>query len=283
MGISVVHRKPPSLVVRNGVYGRVAASPAAPARWWEAALLPKRWTPVLLLVVVGLLASSLLVSIVVRGMEADFVGLDSLARWFDVNKEMGIPAWFSTMLLFLCAQALWGLSEESAAGPRSRWVVRERLLAVVFVALSVDELLSFHEMLNEPLRQAYGFDGVLRFAWVVVAVPFLLVLGIFMVGYLRALPRVVLRLFLLSGALYVGGAAGFELIGAGIWSSGGEESLAYSVATVFEEGLEMIGLVVFLGTVSWYRRALAGVRRPHEVTVGARPTVDLRAERPARR
>lgn len=224
------------------------------------ATLPGRWTPALLLAVAGLLGASLTAT-VLRLLELDPVGLDSLERWFNVNRELGLPAWFSTVLLVFCAQALWLLGDQRAAAAGRRWLWHERLLAVVFVYLSVDELLALHEMLNAPLRDRFDLDGVLTFAWVVVALPLVGLLGLFMIGYLRSLPTPVRRLFLLSGVVYVVGAAGVELVGAAIWSRGGADSAAYAAATMLEEGLEMLALVLFLGVVTSYRRSLAPADR----------------------
>lgn len=223
-------------------------------------MLPGRWTPCLLVVVLGLLGASVAVT-ALRLLELDPVGLDSLERWFNVNRELGLPAWFSSVLLVFCAQALWLLGDQRAAVRGRRWLWHERLLAAVFVYLSVDELLALHELLNAPLRDRLGLGGALSFAWVVVALPMAAVLGLLMIGYLRSVPRPVRRLFLLSGVVYVVGAAGVELVGAAIWSAGGADSAVYAAATIVEEGLEMCALVVFLGTVVSYRRSLTPVDR----------------------
>ncbi len=226
--------------------------PDAPARWWQPAVLPGPWTPVLL----GTIAALLAVHGVVNGLRlgiGDFPGLDSMIRWLDVDGEGGVPAWFSGIVLFLCAQGLWLLADASATGPRGRWAFRERVLAAAFVYLSLDELTQIHEQSIDPLVDAFGFDGVLAFAWVVLAVPLAAAMAVWFVPYLLHLPRAAALLMVLSGVLFVGGAAGVELVGAAIFSAEGFDTLRYTIAVAVEEGLEMLGAVLFLSVVTWLR------------------------------
>ena len=69
----------------------------------------------------------------------------------------------------------------------------------------------------------------------------------------------------LSGALYVGGAAGVELVGAAVYSAEGFDTLRYTLAVTVEEAMEMLGAVLFLSVVTWLRlqpaERLAEVRR----------------------
>jgi hypothetical protein len=127
------------------------------------------------------------------------------------------------------------------------------VLAVAFGYLSIDEMTEVHEQAITPLKQLFALDGVLSFSWIVLAVPLTAVFGLLMVGYLRALPRRFRRAFLLAGALYVGGAAGVEMIGALLWSRGDLISTAYVLSVTVEEGLEMVSIVIFLRAVTLLR------------------------------
>lgn len=82
-------------------------------------------------------------------------------------------------------------------------------------------------------------------------------LGLPMLGYLRALPRRSLMLFVLAGALYVGGAAGVEMVGAVLWDAGSEVSTGYVLSVTMEEGLEMASLVLLLSAVNQLRLGVA--------------------------
>jgi len=207
--------------------------------------LPDGWSPRLYATVVGLLVVSMSVRLSQVEAELDFPGLWSLQRWFDVDGEGNVPSWFSCVLLFLCAQTMWALSLRGADETR-RWQRQERALAVVFVYLSIDELTQIHEQTIAPLQRMLDLSGALFFGWTVVAVPLTGLFALLMLGYLRALPARTGRGFVLAGLLYVGGAAGVEMIGSLLWSEGNTETLGYLLETTVEEGLEMVGLVVFL-------------------------------------
>jgi hypothetical protein len=172
---------------------------------------------------------------------------------FSVDREMTVPAWLSTVLLFVIAQALWALARLSAHSARRRWSKHERALAAIFVYLSIDELTAIHEQAIAPMQDAFGLEGALAFGWVLIAVPLVAVLALLMARYLRALPADVRPWFLLSGVLYVGGAAGVEMLGGLLWSSGDADTSAYVVVTAVEEGLEMAALVLFLGAITRLR------------------------------
>ena len=59
-------------------------------------------------------------------------------------------------------------------------------------------------------------------------------------------------LFVLSGAVYVGGALGFELLGGWYASSEGVGNIQYAIITTFEELFEMLGIVFFIYSLLTY-------------------------------
>ena len=221
-------------------------------RWSDvrsAVLLPGHWTRFLLMVVVGLSALSLLSQFFKNGVDVRFTGLPTFERWFYVDREMGIPAWLSSILLFLCAERLWLLASASRAnGDQShrRW----RLLSVAFVYLSIDELTEIHEQVINPIRESLQLTGPLTFAWVVLAIPLVIIFGLFYLRLVFALPAANRWAIIMSGVIYVGGTVGVEMIGSALFSSLGTEDFLYAIAAGVEEGLEMVGLVLFLGAVS---------------------------------
>ena len=204
--------------------------------WWAPAVLPGRWSVAALAVVLGLVLLHLL-GVLLRRDGAEFPVSELLLRLVDLNGERTLPAWFSTILLLLVAQASWLLAGTSAATGRGRWVGYERALAAIFVFLSIDELTSIHETTTTPLRTALGLGGILTYAWVVLYVPLVVVVG----------------LVYASGLLYVGGAAGVELAGAGLAAAGEKDSWAYTAAVVFEETGEMLGALLMLSVLTWLR------------------------------
>ena len=74
---------------------------------------------------------------------------------------------------------------------------------------------------------------------------FFLAVGLAYARFVFALPRTIMVLTILGGALYVSGALGTELIGGDYASRFGMETRAYLLIASVEETLEMLGLIVF--------------------------------------
>ena len=66
----------------------------------------------------------------------------------------------------------------AARASGNRWHRHWRGLSVIFAYLSLDELVQIHEQVGVALRDSLSLGGVLRFAWVVVAVPLVVVFAI---------------------------------------------------------------------------------------------------------
>ncbi len=79
-------------------------------------------------------------------------------------------------------------------------------------------------------------------------IPARLVIGLLLVVYvpfLRSLPRRTFRLMLLSGAIYVGGAIGMEMVGGYAWDRHPVRGVPIIAIMALEETLEMVGLAIF--------------------------------------
>jgi len=235
----------------------------------QSVSLPGHWTRNLVLVIVGLIALGYL-SQVFRYFHVDFRGLHSLERFFFYDLEGNIPTWFSSILLFLCAERAWWVASAARASG-NRWHRHWRGLSVIFAYLSLDELVQFHEQVVVPLREALSLGGVLRFAWVVIAVPLVVAFAIFYLRFLMALPLWTRVAFIVSGLVYVGAAVGMEMIGALVVTAFGFQSLLYAAVSAVEEGAEMLGVVLFLGALTV---ALANMQRSTAASTASVPPSD---------
>lgn len=162
-----------------------------------------------------------------------------------LDRETSIPTYYSSLLLLMCA-VLFGFIARLKQRPNSPYKYHWILLSVIFLLMSVDETAGLHEQLNKPMRLMFNPGGILFFAWVIVAIPFLL---LFMIVYLRFffhLPRKTKILFAIAAGLYVGGALGFELIGAGLVSQYGYQNLTYFIIAIIEESMEVAGLLFLI-------------------------------------
>jgi hypothetical protein len=174
----------------------------------------------------------------VRGFLPVYDGL------FNLDWEATIPAWFSSMLLLLCAVLLAAIAWEARAAEHpfaTSWAV----LSGIFLYLSVDETAGIHESVKPLVLFLSGGDGVLASPWVVVGV---LAVAVFVLSYLRFLfhlPRRTAVLFVIAGTLYVGGAIGLELLGHARWNRLGDKDWIYYLYVTAEELSEMLGAVLF--------------------------------------
>ncbi|MHA7871430.1 MAG: hypothetical protein ACX939_03680 [Hyphococcus sp.] len=165
-------------------------------------------------------------------------------RHFQMNAENTAIVWYSSALMLLNACLLYLISG-LAAGAAHQSVFQWRLLAVVFVLLSIDETASFHESAIGPMYEVFGLTGYFTFGWVIPAALLLALFVIFYAPFLRKLPRRTAGLFILAGAIYVGGAMGLEMVSGKVLPLGGREGGLYVLITAIEEVMEIVGLTVF--------------------------------------
>ncbi|MBD2102714.1 hypothetical protein [Leptolyngbya sp. FACHB-261] len=177
--------------------------------------------------------------------------LFGLVPLFDTDIEASIPTWYSSVALLFCALLL-ALITLIRKQINDRFVLHWGILSFIFLYLSCDEALSIHEKAIRPLRSALNTSGLLYQAWVIPGIAFVLLVLLVYLKFLAALPPKTLRLFLISGAIYLAGALGMELVGGYYSELHGEENIAYAMITTLEECLEMLGIVAFIYTLLSY-------------------------------
>ena len=125
----------------------------------------------------------------------------------DLNGDSSIPTWYAAFTLLLCAGllALHGhYSRQRAEANAFHW----RLLAWVFVLMSVDEVARIHEIvgsfLGAQIKPAVGeLNGFFHFDWVAAGAAFTLAVALFCIPLLLRLPRRGAGGLMLAGALVV--------------------------------------------------------------------------------
>ena len=169
---------------------------------------------------------------------------ESAVRLAWVDGEGNIPSWFSACL-FLLGSFLLATIASAQRQHRDHHVGRWWVLSLIFIYLSLDETAQLHELSIPPLRDAFHATGFLYYAWII---PAAICVVLFILGYLSFLAKLPARtrgLFLLAGALFVGGALGVEAVSGKHAYLHGEQNLTYHLIVTVEELLEMAGLVVF--------------------------------------
>jgi hypothetical protein len=171
-----------------------------------------------------------------------------------VNNEQNLPSYFN-VLLFLIASAIMGLIhrlEVESDRPRFKWL----LLSLTFLFLSLDESASVHEFLVTflPKYVGIGGTGILMNAWVTVYGLGVVLFAFYLAPSMTKLPGDLMKGMAISGAVYVGGAIGCEMLGSYIHSTEGTLNIRYALTATLEESLEMLGLILFIRCLLVYVR-----------------------------
>eukprot|EP00439_Symbiodinium_sp_Y106_P088056 s1_g592.t1 len=176
------------------------------------------------------------------------IGTDTVLqdlRHFALDAERNLGAWYSSALMVLiaaCAMVNWHKDRVRDGLVSYSWV----FIAVVFFCLSIDETVGFHETVDVPLRNHFELTGIFYNPWVFFGAAFVAGFVALLVPFLLDLPRHIAILFVVSGAIYVGGALGMEPLDAFFEHGYGEGHLYQVIATSIEEAMEMLGLTLFL-------------------------------------
>jgi hypothetical protein len=175
---------------------------------------------------------------------------------FSLSSERSPPAFFSFLLLLTCGICLGVITlHERQLG--SRWWRHWAFLAMMFLLMSYDEAAGLHEKLIEPLRESLGVGGFFYYAWVIPGIILVAIIFVAYLPFLFHLPPVFAGLFVLSGAIFVGGAIGMEMISGKYIDEHGRD-LIYRLLTTVEESMEMLGAWLFLYSLMKYLTRRAG-------------------------
>ena len=178
---------------------------------------------------------------------------------FNFDREDSVPTYFSALILLISASIL-GLIAFLKRKEKDSFAIHWMTMSLIFLGLSIDESVSFHEILTEPFRSNLQLSGFLRFSWVIPVGIFVIFFCISYLKFFLALPKKMKVMFFVSGAVYVFGALGLEMIGGSIYKGDGsldvtEQSLTYMLVTTTEETLEMTGILLFIYTLLQYIKA----------------------------
>lgn len=188
--------------------------------------------------------------------EAGYTHFYGFKKFF-FDDEDTIPTYFSAIDL-LFAGILLALITNFKSKLNDPFAVHWKILTILFILLSIDEIAGFHEMTIDPLVQAYHLDGYLRFPWVILGVIFMTGFSIYYYQFLRALPKKYIYGFACSCLIYLSGAIGIEIISAKIFISREESAkdLIYNLVTTAEESCEMLGIILFISVLLSYLKSI---------------------------
>ena len=191
-----------------------------------------------------------------------------LRALFDVGQEQNLPTLFSTLQLEFAGLLLL-LAARISVRQRRPGTYYWAGLAALFAFLGADEFCEWHERLVEPMQRIFHATGVLSFAW---AIPYSVFVLLFAAGYLCfwwRLPGATRLQFAIAGLVYVGGGIGAEMVGAKIFAEYGWQNTFYGISTLVEDGMETLGVAVFVHAVLGYLRDAALEPLPDDRRAGS--------------
>jgi hypothetical protein len=203
--------------------------------------LSARKTAIYLLVVTVLLIGLDALRLFFKHKMPEFTRLNEfLEAMFQITSEYNVPTFFSSFVLVLAG--IWLLLVARISKQHKlHWF----LLGVVFIFLALDESLLIHEGISRLTRENVAVEGNLSYGtWVI---PYLIVtgaLGAFYWKFVFQLPKRTMWLFIMSGGIYVGGAAGFELVEGFVFTNYGETAF-YKLVHWSQEVVEILGIILF--------------------------------------
>ncbi len=185
------------------------------------------------------------------GNRADPGSLHSLLFLFNADDEFSIANWYATIALMFVAMLLTAvglIKRSNMLAYRWYWIG----LGIIFVVLSVGDAAVLNDRLVRPSQNLFHPTGFFYFGWVI---PALFLVFVFVLLYLRFfldLPPRIRRLFFIAAALYVGGALGLEMVASNYSQNLGQETFIFSLMSLVEETMEMVGVLTLIYAVLSY-------------------------------
>ncbi len=194
---------------------------------------------------------------------ARLLGLNPMFNFF---YEKNLPTYFSTILL-LFASCLLIIIYYVKKNFHDKYRFHWGLLALIFLFLSMDEILELHEQLSEPMQKLVNvLPGSLNFwGWII---PYSILVVIFAAYYLAfffSLDKKMRIYFSVSASLYITGAIVFELI-EGIYYTTQmanydpfsyiHNNIPFFIMVTIEEILEMSGVILFIYSLIEYIKSI---------------------------
>ena len=178
-----------------------------------------------------------------------------MVQLFWIDSELNIPTWYSTVTL-LASALLLGLIAKMRRRDGDPYSTHWTVMAFIFVFLALDEGAQIHERMVGPVRWVLERSPLpsstfleVGPAWVVLGALFVLVFVFIFLKFLLHLPARIRNLMVLSGAIFVTGALGFEILSHSHAVVHGQENAVYALLATVEETLEMLGIALFIYTL----------------------------------
>lgn len=208
---------------------------------------PKKILGILLVVILFLEIANII------GLVFYFNGnnINWLFNLFNIRTEGNVAAYYSSSTILLASYllALISLFRKMNGLTYSLWLI----LSVIFLYLSIDEAVQLHERVGVIIDNNFNLTGYLSWGWVIpYGIMFIVFAAVYYFKFLPQLSKKIYWLFIVSGSIFVMGAIGVEMIGAKNFHSDNFSEVTNAICYSIEEGLEMIGIALFIYALLLY-------------------------------
>jgi hypothetical protein len=190
----------------------------------------------------------------VIGLMTGHFSLYGILDLFEFHKERNFPTYFSSVTLLFASMLLfliYRFYRQRASSDSQYWLA----LAIIFLLLSIDDLVSVHEMLNESLNTSFVLAGFSDRIWVIPAIIVCVILAAYFIRFYLRLPRRYQWLFGLSALLLIGGSVVLEIVDGYLNASANSPPWLLFISFTVKESMEAVGVLVFLYSLLDYIKA----------------------------
>lgn len=188
------------------------------------------------------------------------IGEGAVYQLLFLEEEHSIGTWYSVLGLF-CAAAVLALIAIAEFARRSKWAPHWALLALLFVAMSMDESVSIHELSMAYLDKVIEPSGLLYFTWVVPGTALVLLVAFFYRSFVMALPGRYALLFSVAAATFVFGALIAEYMQAWLASTYGNHGPEVAFQILLQDPFGMLGVAILISALLSYCVNVLGVQQ----------------------
>jgi len=190
-------------------------------------------------------------------------GNSAIVRFFNLNGEANIPSLYSASAIWFCSALIWFIYKEEKK-LQNKGAAFWKWLCFVFIFLGFDELLAIHEKTKSI---AIFFSNYIQLPkmylyWTILYGILLLFFAIYFFRFYFSLKKITRIRFTIAGIVFVGGAVGMEILGGlyekrilggGLYDTQvGFEAFGMGIIIAIEEGMEMVGIVLFIRALLYH-------------------------------
>jgi len=181
-------------------------------------------------------------------------GQNTVVNLLDSDQKLNFPTTLKIALM-VSSTALFAVVGLGTADRRAR--VRWIGMGVIFGLLTLDELTYMHQRLSDSMHHWAGTGGVLRFAWVLVYLPIVVVIAVVYLPFWRGLASRLRAGLLVAALLFAGGSGGIEFFKGALYDDE-HWSLKFGLVAALSDSLELTGLGILVALL--LREAAATTR-----------------------